>query len=98
MRPTHFLSIPTNSEDIQKNFEEFKKSVLDDEECSMREVDEFIFQNPKKLHLTIGVLLLLDNPEKQEAVKALQHCKENIIEYVELLRKTQTRKDCRVSN
>ncbi|XP_046736458.1 activating signal cointegrator 1 complex subunit 1 isoform X1 [Diprion similis] len=75
---THFISIPTNCESVQNGFQKFKESVLAINE-PMRGVEEKIFQNPKKMHLTIGMLVLVDSTEREEAVRALEYCKENII-------------------
>lgn len=44
----------------------------------LRGVDESIFQNPDKLHLTIATLVLLDDVEKELAIRTLHECKEEI--------------------
>ncbi|VTJ77324.1 Hypothetical predicted protein, partial [Marmota monax] len=44
-----------------------------------RGVDSSIFQNPKKLHLTIGMLVLLSEQEIQQTCEMLQRCKEEFI-------------------
>lgn len=41
-------------------------------------VDESIFQNPAKLHLTIGTLALLNEQEVTRASKLLQQCQDVI--------------------
>lgn len=41
-------------------------------------VEESIFQNPAKLHLTIGTLALLSDAEVRKASEHLQEC-QNII-------------------
>jgi len=75
---THFISIPFNSEDIQKNFNDFKQSVL--EECSgSRGVDASIFQAAERLHLTVGMLVSLSNGERTLAKETLEKCKEEVI-------------------
>jgi len=43
-------------------------------------VDSSIFQNPKKLHLTIGMLVLLSEQEIQQTCEMLQQCKEEFID------------------
>nr|XP_057917027.1 activating signal cointegrator 1 complex subunit 1 isoform X2 [Doryrhamphus excisus] len=74
---THFLSFPINDPKIQDGFLRFKDDVL--EKCSQdHRVDESIFQNPAKLHLTIGTLTLLGDTEVRNACTHLQEC-ENII-------------------
>lgn len=69
---THFLSIPITSEQIRKEFNSFKKDILPD-------LDEKLFQNPKKLHITIATLSLLDNDDRAQASQYLQDCQETII-------------------
>ncbi|XP_028741968.1 activating signal cointegrator 1 complex subunit 1 isoform X1 [Peromyscus leucopus] len=75
---THFLAFFLNEVEVQERFLKFQKEVL--EKCSMdRGVDSSIFQNPKKLHLTIGMLVLLSEQEIQQTYETLQHCKEEFI-------------------
>ncbi|XP_028162825.1 activating signal cointegrator 1 complex subunit 1 [Ostrinia furnacalis] len=76
-RPTHFISIPMNSPDIMNNFETFKNNVLRD--CPGRGLDESLFIKPNKLHLTLGVMCLMDNEERLLASKLLTEAKEKII-------------------
>lgn len=73
---THFLSIPLNEGQIIMNFNMFKNDVLSN---PANGVNETTFRMPSKLHLTIGVLTLLDDAEKERAVKALDFCKEYIV-------------------
>lgn len=75
---THFLSIPITDENIQVKIDDFKTDVL--RECfGDRGHDQSIFQNPLKLHLTIGTLVLLNDLEIESAVKLLHQCHEDII-------------------
>ncbi|MBN3312232.1 ASCC1 protein, partial [Atractosteus spatula] len=70
---THFLSFPLNHSSIQERFLQFKEEVL--EQCSQdRGVDSSIFQNPAKLHLTIGTLALLSDMEVTKACDLAQQC------------------------
>lgn len=74
---THFLSFPLNDPQIQERFLMFKEEVL--EQCSEDSgVDGSIFQNPVKLHLTIGTLSLLNDMEVAKACELLQQCKEQL--------------------
>ena len=43
-------------------------------------VDSSIFQNPDKLHLTVGTLVLLSNSEVENALHVLRQCQHEIIE------------------
>ncbi|XP_067828539.1 activating signal cointegrator 1 complex subunit 1 isoform X2 [Heptranchias perlo] len=78
---THFLSFAINHPTIQEQFVKFKEQVLD--VCSKdRGIDGSIFQNPAKLHLTIGTLILLNEQEITKARELLQKCKEDFINNV----------------
>ncbi|KAG9345951.1 hypothetical protein JZ751_007766 [Albula glossodonta] len=71
---THFLSFALNHPQIQERFLKFKEEVL--EQCSEDHgVDSSIFQNPAKLHLTIGTLALLSDQEVNRACELLQQCR-----------------------
>ncbi|KAL0964748.1 hypothetical protein UPYG_G00328360 [Umbra pygmaea] len=70
---THFLSFALNHPDVQEGFLKFKDQVL--ERCGQdRGVDESIFQNPAKLHLTVGTFVLLNDLEVKKACEQLQQC------------------------
>jgi activating signal cointegrator complex subunit 1 len=76
---THFISLPIASEAIRNGFEDFKRDVLDT--CEPDEgIDDSIFQTPNKLHLTIGMLTLLDANEVLKATQLLTKCREMIID------------------
>ncbi|XP_015263170.1 PREDICTED: activating signal cointegrator 1 complex subunit 1 isoform X2 [Gekko japonicus] len=76
---THFLSFALNQPVIQEKFLQFKKEVL--EKCSNDcGVSSSLFQNPAKLHMTIGTLVLLNEQEIQKAQELLQKCKEEFAE------------------
>jgi activating signal cointegrator complex subunit 1 len=74
---THFLSVPFTTAEIQKNYAQFKSSVLQD--LDVFGIDESLFQKPEKLHLTITTLSLLDNEDRAIAAELLQDCKEFFI-------------------
>ncbi|KAM4702553.1 activating signal cointegrator 1 complex subunit 1 [Rhinophrynus dorsalis] len=75
---THFLSFSLNQPEIQEKFLLFKEEVL--AKCSKdRGVESTIFQNPAKLHLTIGTLVLLSEKEVKQACDLLQKCKEEFL-------------------
>ena len=78
LRPTHFLSIPMKNETIASNYEKFKNIALHETGKDCRGVHEGIFQKPVKMHLTLGVLILVDDEEVKAAVEALNECKEVI--------------------
>ncbi|XP_067224976.1 activating signal cointegrator 1 complex subunit 1 isoform X2 [Chanodichthys erythropterus] len=70
---THFLSFALNHPQVQDGFLRFREEVL--EQCGQDSgVDVSIFQNPAKLHLTIGTLALLNEQEVTRANELLQQC------------------------
>ncbi|XP_074965486.1 activating signal cointegrator 1 complex subunit 1 isoform X1 [Phalacrocorax aristotelis] len=78
---THFLSFALNQPNIQEKFLQFKEEVL--EKCSKDHgVSSSLFQNPAKLHLTLGTLVLLNEQEIQKARDLLQQCKEDFVDQI----------------
>uniref|UniRef100_A0A8C6Y3Z8 Activating signal cointegrator 1 complex subunit 1 n=1 Tax=Naja naja TaxID=35670 RepID=A0A8C6Y3Z8_NAJNA len=78
---THFLSFALNQPAIQERFLQFKEEVL--EKCSHDcGVSSSLFQNPAKLHLTIGTLVLLNEQEIQKAQELLQKCREDLVDTI----------------
>ncbi|XP_074475170.1 activating signal cointegrator 1 complex subunit 1 isoform X1 [Sebastes fasciatus] len=70
---THFLSFPLKDPKIQEGFLSFKDEVL--KQCSQDHgVEGSIFQNPAKLHMTIGTLALLNDTEVRKACEHLKEC------------------------
>lgn len=76
---THFISIPGNSDEVKENFEKFKREVLKNCNTGVRGVKEEIFQKPERLHLTLIMLVLLDEEDRTKAIEALEICKQQII-------------------
>ena len=76
---THFISIPFNEGHIIMKFNMFKSDVLTHFEKTSRGVDKMLFQTPSKLHLTIVGLTLLDDAERNQAIKALNYCEDHIV-------------------
>lgn len=77
---THFLSIAFPTGEIKQNFLKFKHEVLNDPE--VHNLHESLFQKPEKLHLTVVMLVLLDNQDRAIAAEYLQDCKEIIVDQV----------------
>ncbi|XP_054687232.1 activating signal cointegrator 1 complex subunit 1 isoform X2 [Grus americana] len=78
---THFLSFALNQPAIQEKFLQFKEEVL--EKCSKDHgVSSSLFQNPAKLHLTLGTLVLLNEQEIRKACDLLQRCKEDFVDQI----------------
>lgn len=76
---THFISIPGNSDEIKGNFKKFKDEVLSNYSTGVRGLKEDIFQKPEKLHLTLIMLVLLDEEDRKKAAETLETCKEQIV-------------------
>ncbi|RXG70454.1 Activating signal cointegrator 1 complex subunit 1 [Armadillidium vulgare] len=81
---THFISIPFNQDVIQESFIKFKNEALE-RFGEDRGVESSLFQNQLKLHMTICPLVLSDDRERQNAVKALKDCHLEIMnEYIQV--------------
>ncbi|KAG0170754.1 activating signal cointegrator 1 complex subunit [Apophysomyces sp. BC1015] len=66
-RPTHFLSLPICSPSIDDKVQTFQRSIL-----SCEGVDPSILVSPLNLHITIGVLKLLEPCDVEDAVDFLK--------------------------
>lgn len=78
---THFLSFALNQPAVQEKFLQFKEEVL--EKCAKDHgVSSSLFQNPAKLHLTLGTLVLLNEQEIRKACDLLQRCKEDFVDKI----------------
>ncbi|KFB36542.1 AGAP007571-PA-like protein [Anopheles sinensis] len=75
---THFLSVPLNKPAIMNRFIDFREKVLTKLPAAFR-VDESLFQQPEKLHITLCTLSLLDNEDRANAAQVLQDCQDAII-------------------
>ncbi|VBB34792.1 unnamed protein product [Acanthocheilonema viteae] len=69
---THFISIPMTHEIIKDSFIKFMDTIKNDEELSDSCREETVFQEPKKLHLTITMLSLLDTDEEKSVLNSLE--------------------------
>lgn len=80
LRPTHFISIPLNTNiKIFDKFNEFKKNIINDPKSKQLGIVDDLFVNQNKLHLTIGVMLLINENEKKQAICHLEKCVEEIV-------------------
>ncbi|KRY57870.1 Activating signal cointegrator 1 complex subunit 1 [Trichinella britovi] len=90
---THFLSIPFTASEIVTNFENFKDSVL--KEClECNNICKDLFQNPNRLHLTVGTLVLMNENERKIARELLHQCKESVV--LPILKKDLSNVSCRL--
>uniref|UniRef100_A0A915Q1S5 K Homology domain-containing protein n=1 Tax=Setaria digitata TaxID=48799 RepID=A0A915Q1S5_9BILA len=69
---THFVSIPMTHEIIKENFIKFVNTIKNDEELPDSCREEAVFQEPRKLHLTITMLSLFDSDEEKSVSNSLQ--------------------------
>ncbi|RWS28813.1 activating signal cointegrator 1 complex subunit 1-like protein [Leptotrombidium deliense] len=76
---THFISIPFTDEKMLKSFDEFRREVLQEPSTVYSNVDTLLFQNPNKIHLTFGILVLMTDEERTKAARLLQQCREEIV-------------------
>ncbi|XP_026328555.1 activating signal cointegrator 1 complex subunit 1 [Hyposmocoma kahamanoa] len=75
---THFISVPMHNSTIMENYQRFKESVL--RECAdSRDLDESLFVKPIKMHVTVGVMCLMDNEERTIASKLFTEAMDTII-------------------
>ncbi|XP_053674230.1 activating signal cointegrator 1 complex subunit 1 [Anopheles nili] len=75
---THFLSVPLNTPAIVKRFLDFREKVLTKLPVAFT-VDESLFQQPEKLHLTLCTVSLMDNEDRANAAQLLLDCQDSII-------------------
>lgn len=80
LRKTHFISLPLSSPKIKARFLEFQRQLLT---SKIAGVDESLFQNPDKLHVTIGLLVLLSEDEKSKAASIFQSFYDGAMEIIE---------------
>uniref|UniRef100_A0A131YX00 Akap7 2'5' rna ligase like domain protein n=1 Tax=Rhipicephalus appendiculatus TaxID=34631 RepID=A0A131YX00_RHIAP len=71
---THFVCFPLNNAKLGSTLEEFKEIVI--KSCTGRGLERNLFVVKQKLHLTIGMLVLLDAKECSMAQKVLEGCKD----------------------
>ncbi|NXT09012.1 ASCC1 protein, partial [Prunella fulvescens] len=75
---THFLALGKSLHFTPEFIFIVYKSLLN----SDHGVSSSLFQNPAKLHLTIGTLVLLNEQEIQKACDLLQRCKEDFVDQI----------------
>lgn len=68
-RPTHFLSVPLNMTPFKQNFNQFKEEILGGP--PIYGLDVSLFNLSSKIHLTIGMLSLMDKMDREIAAQLL---------------------------
>lgn len=75
---THFLSVPLNVPEVTKRFLDFRHKVVNKLPRAFS-VDESLFQQPEKLHITLCTMSLMDNEDRANAAQILLDCQESIL-------------------
>lgn len=80
-KPTHFLCLPANLDEIKLNYEAFRCKVLDrikdKDNSDFAGVHIRLFQSPETMHFTIVPLLLADDEEINRALNLLKEYTES---------------------
>ncbi|XP_017003865.2 activating signal cointegrator 1 complex subunit 1-like [Drosophila takahashii] len=75
MSRTHILAVALNFGEVQERYVELKKCIL---EAQLPGIHEGLFISKYCLHYTIGVFVLLDEKERQKALKVLDSCRSQL--------------------
>uniref|UniRef100_A0A182TC74 K Homology domain-containing protein n=1 Tax=Anopheles maculatus TaxID=74869 RepID=A0A182TC74_9DIPT len=75
---THFLSVPLNVPEVTKRFLDFRHKVVNKLPRAFS-VDESLFQQPEKLHITLCTMSLMDNEDRANAAQILLDCQQSIL-------------------
>lgn len=78
---THFVCFPLNHPKLGSALDEFKEIVM--KSCSGRGLDGSLFAAKQKLHLTIGMLVLLDAKEIAATQRLLDNCQDLVTTILE---------------
>ncbi|KAH9527064.1 activating signal cointegrator 1 complex subunit [Dermatophagoides farinae] len=81
-RFTHLITIPFVNDDFIQAYLDFKHRILEDNP----DIDEILFQNPKKLHMTISCLSL-DDQQRLTMARELftKQCSDYVEKFPEIL-------------
>lgn len=74
---THMVCVPVLHASIRDRFEQFRTAILAGP--PIFGLDETSFQNADKMHLTFGVMSLMDNFDRELAIKLLADCQQTIV-------------------
>ncbi|XP_055320538.1 activating signal cointegrator 1 complex subunit 1-like isoform X2 [Sitodiplosis mosellana] len=76
-RPTHFTCVRVIDTTIKNNVIKFKEEIL--KSGPTLGLQEHMFIEPHKLHITIGIMVLMDDVDRTRAVELLRECRESIV-------------------
>lgn len=74
---THFPCVPVLQPNIVERFDQLRQAIVSGP--AVFGLDESMFMKLTKLHLTIGVMSLMDDFERQLAIRLLQECQQLVI-------------------
>lgn len=74
---THFLCVPIDQRTIKERFRQFEVAINGGP--AIFGLAESMFQSVDKLHLTFGVMALMDNVDRQLAERLLLECQQSIV-------------------
>lgn len=75
--PTHMVCVPVVHASIKERFEQFKAAILAGP--PIFGLEESLFMNVDKMHVTFGVLSLMDSVDLELAKKLLADCQQTIV-------------------
>ncbi|KAH8269612.1 hypothetical protein KR018_010511 [Drosophila ironensis] len=70
--PTHFLGVALNSGVVLQRFKDLKASIL---AANLPGINEALFISEMKIHITLGMLVLIDENERKQALAELEACR-----------------------
>lgn len=73
---THLITVPFNCAQMRSQFNVFKSVVMT--QLSNTSIDEHLFQNENKLHLTVCVLTLVSDEEVKRAQRVFRECCQSV--------------------
>lgn len=74
---THFVCVPIAQRAIKERFRQFEVAIKGGP--AVFGLAESMFQHVDKLHLTFGVVALMDNVDRQLAERLLMECQQSIV-------------------
>lgn len=69
MRPTHFIGVPLQSEEVLAKFKEFSESL---DKFTIPGFTPDMLTSPQKLHVTFNTMVLMDDKDRTKATTCLQ--------------------------
>lgn len=77
LRPTHFNCVRIFSQTIKDNYIKLKEEIL--QSGPTLGLEDVMFIEPETLHVTLGVICLMDDVDRSFATRLLNECRESIV-------------------